>query len=149
MDMNNMEILAPFQPPHMDIVTGLAVVGDKMISGSKDKNLRLWSLDHSVGSLKNTTHAFNDYVTAVQSQNEENLGEGAQYYPIFYAGSKDGQIKVGSTKDDRIDFLGSILAHTQAVNAISLLEDNNIIVSASGDKTIKLWKPTPETVTNL
>jgi hypothetical protein len=54
----------------MDAVTGLAIVGDKMISGSKDKNLRLWSLDQSVGNLKNTTHAFNDYVTTVQSQNQ-------------------------------------------------------------------------------
>lgn len=42
--MNTMEILAPFEPPHMDTVTGLAIVKDKMISGSKDKNLRLWDL---------------------------------------------------------------------------------------------------------
>lgn len=51
----------------MDTVTGLAVIGDRMVSGSKDKNLRLWSLDHSVGNLKGTTHAFNDYVTTVKS----------------------------------------------------------------------------------
>lgn len=61
---------------------------------------------------------------------------------MFYAGSKDGQMKVGSVKGDKIEFLGSILAHTQSVNAISLLEDNNTLVSASADKTIKLWKPT-------
>lgn len=66
--MESMEILAPFEPPHMDTVTGLAIVGDKMVSGSKDKNLRLWGLDHSVGNLKNTAHAFNEYVTTVQSQ---------------------------------------------------------------------------------
>lgn len=102
----------------MDTVTGLAVVGDKMISGSKDKNLRLWDLNHSVGNLKNTVHAFNDYVTTVQGLNlntqEENL-------PLFYAGSKDGQIKVGSVKGEKIDFLGSIHAHTQSINAISIL----------------------------
>ena len=39
-----MEILAPFEPPHMDTVTGLAVIGNKLVSGSKDKNLRLWNL---------------------------------------------------------------------------------------------------------
>jgi hypothetical protein len=39
------------------------------------------------------------------------------------------------------------LAHTQSVNAICPLEDNgNIIVTASADKTIKLWQPTQETV---
>ena len=67
MDLNNFEILAPFEPPHMDTVTGLAVVGNRLISGSKDKNLRLWGLESSIGNLKNTTHAFNDYVTTLQS----------------------------------------------------------------------------------
>ncbi len=39
------------------------------------------------------------------------------------------------------------MAHTQSVNAICPLEDNgNIIVTASADKTIKLWQPTQETV---
>jgi len=56
---------------------------------------------------------------------------------------------VGCAKSDKIDFMGSILAHTQSVNAISLLEDNSTLVSASADKTIKLWKPTVETVENI
>ena len=51
----------------MDTVTGLAILNDKLVSGSKDKNLRLWDLGHSIGNLKNTTHAFNDYVTTLQS----------------------------------------------------------------------------------
>jgi hypothetical protein len=61
--MSNMEILSPFEPPHMDSVTGLAIVKDKLISGSKDKNLRLWSLDHSINNSKHTFPAFNDYIT--------------------------------------------------------------------------------------
>lgn len=40
---------------------------------------------------------------------------------IFYSGSKDGQVKVGSIKNDKIEFVGGILAHTQSVNAISPL----------------------------
>lgn len=77
MDMNKMEILSPFEPPHMDTVTGLAIVdnishleqnsGSRLVSGSKDKNLRLWGLQHSVNNIKNTTHAFNDYITTVTS----------------------------------------------------------------------------------
>lgn len=62
-----MEILAPFEPPHMDTVTGLAAVGNRLISGSKDKNLRLWDLEHSVGNIKNTAHAFNDHITTMTS----------------------------------------------------------------------------------
>ena len=95
--MNTMEILAPFEPPHMDTVTGLAIVRDKMISGSKDKNLRLWDLEHSEKKKKNTAHAFNDYVTTVQSQSLETMNN-EMNLPIFYAGSKDGQIKAGAIK---------------------------------------------------
>jgi hypothetical protein len=47
----------------MDSVAGLAIVKDKLISGSKDKNLRLWSLDNSINNAKHTFPAFNDYVT--------------------------------------------------------------------------------------
>jgi hypothetical protein len=51
----------------MDSVTGLAIVKDKLISGSKDKNLRLWSLDHSINNAKHTFPAFNDYITLCES----------------------------------------------------------------------------------
>ena len=51
----------------MDTVTGLAILNNRLVSGSKDKNLRLWDINHSVSNLKNTTHAFNDYVTTLQS----------------------------------------------------------------------------------
>ena len=52
----------------MDSVTGLAIVKDKLISGSKDKNLRLWSLDHSINNAKHTFPAFNDYRTLCESK---------------------------------------------------------------------------------
>lgn len=50
---------------------------------------------------------------------------------------------MGGVKNDKIELVGGIYAHTQSVNAICPLEENeNIIVTASADKTIKLWKPT-------
>jgi len=51
----------------MDSVTGLAIVKDKLISGSKDKNLRLWSLDQCINNAKHTFPAFNDYITVCES----------------------------------------------------------------------------------
>lgn len=72
MNINNMDILSPFEPPHLDSVTGLAVIGNKLVSGSKDKNLRLWSLDHSVNNARHTLHLFNDYVSTVTSTVELN-----------------------------------------------------------------------------
>lgn len=50
-------------------------------------------------------------------------------------------MKIGTVKNDKIELVGGILAHTQSVNGISALEDSNAIVTASADKTIKLWKP--------
>lgn len=67
--------------------------------------------------------------------------KGDNTLPIFYSGSKDGQVKIGTVKNDKIELVGGILAHTQSVNGISALEDSNAIVTASADKTIKLWKP--------
>lgn len=59
----------------MDSVTGLAIVKDKLISGSKDKNLRLWGLDHSINNAKHTFPAFNDYVTICESIQSFILGD--------------------------------------------------------------------------
>ena len=67
MAINSWDVLSPFEPPHLDSVTGLAMAGNKLVSGSKDKHLKLWSLDHAVNNNKHTIHAFNDYVTTVQS----------------------------------------------------------------------------------
>jgi len=67
MTINSWDVLSPFEPPHLDSVTGLSIVNGKLISGSKDKNLRLWDLDHPINNNKHTFHAFNDYVNTVQS----------------------------------------------------------------------------------
>ena len=60
--------MSPFEPPHLDSVTGLAIAGNKVISASKDKHLRLWDTNHTINNNKHTFHAFNDYVTTVQSK---------------------------------------------------------------------------------
>jgi hypothetical protein len=39
----------------------------------------------------------------------------------MFAGSKDGEIKVCRVTDDKIQFLASIQAHSQSVNAIGVL----------------------------
>ena len=93
----------------MDTVTGLAVVKDYLVSGSKDKNLRLWSLDSQNSNIKYTIHAFNDYINIVQSDLS---------LPIFFSGARDGQIKVGAINKEKINVIGGIMAHTQSVNSI-------------------------------
>lgn len=67
MKIGNFDILSPFEPPHLDSVTGLTISKGRLISGSKDKHLRLWSLDHSINNSKHTLHIFNDYVNTLHS----------------------------------------------------------------------------------
>lgn len=93
MNTNNFDILSPFEPPHLDSVTGLAVSRGKLVSGSKDKHLRLWALDHSINNSKHTLHVFNDYVNTLHCPTGHSL---------IYAGSKDGQVKVCFTKNEKI-----------------------------------------------
>jgi WD40 repeat protein len=45
-------VLSPFEPPHMDTVTSLTVLNGYLISGSKDKNVRLWALDNGKNNIK-------------------------------------------------------------------------------------------------
>ena len=66
MNISSFETLTTFQPPHMDTVTGLATSRGYLISGSKDRNLRLWSLDNSIYNLKSTKSASNDYINCVE-----------------------------------------------------------------------------------
>lgn len=122
----------------MDTVTSLAVYGNYLISGSKDKNLRLWSLDGSANNIRCTTHAFNDYVNTVESD---------KILHTFYAGSRDGQVKVATIVDEKIKFIGGIIAHTQSVNSVCSVnyQNNGLFMTASTDKTVKFWKPDTST----
>ena len=80
----------PFEPPHFDMVTCMIEMRGYLISGSKDKNLKLWDLAEPINNLKNTSYAHNDYVNTIQAAPE---------LPIFYSGSRNGQVKVGTVND--------------------------------------------------
>ena len=73
------------------------------------------------------------------------LSLGPENGGVFYAGSKDGQVKPCCIKGEKIEVMGGLLAHMQAVNSICTLDDNPFaLVTGSQDKTIKLWNPGKE-----
>jgi hypothetical protein len=75
---------------------------------------------------------------------------GSPNSPLFYAGSKDGQVKTCYLKNDRIEALGGIMAHTQSINSMCILDENPFaLMTASQDRMIKLWQPTKETFENI
>jgi WD40 repeat protein len=123
----------------MDTITSLTVSSNYLISGSKDKNLKLWSLDGSSNNIKCTTHAFNDYINTLDTD---------KMLPIFYAGSRDGQIKVATICDDKIKFIGGIIAHTQSISSVCSVSkrSNGMFLTGSTDKTVKIWKPDAATL---
>ena len=134
MGMESLEILSPFEPPHLDSVSGLTIAGNKLVSGSKDKHLKLWSIDSAINNCKHTFYAFNDYVTALQ---------GVEKSSLFYAGSKDGQLKCCSVVNDKVEVIGNFNAHAQSLNAICTLEETPYgLATASQDRLIKIWQPT-------
>jgi len=140
-NLMNMESLAPFDPPHFDVVTSLAVVKDYLVSGSRDKNLRLWNLDSCIQNLKNTSYAHQDWVNVI----ETNLSRS-----LLYSGSRDGTIKVWGVTNSKLRCLSDINGHSSSVNSICKLYDEheNMFATASADRTIKLWKPTSDEYLN-
>ena len=84
----------------MDTVTGLATSKGYLISASKDRNLRLWSLDNSIYNLKSTKSASNDYINCVEGNTITYTED--SYHPIFYSGDRTGQVKVGSIIKEKI-----------------------------------------------
>ena len=66
LNLESMENLANFEPPHTDTVTSFAFVKDCIISGSRDKALKVWGLDRSVLNLRNSIISHNDWVNTLE-----------------------------------------------------------------------------------
>jgi WD40 repeat protein len=133
-DLATMESLAPLMPPHFDAVTSLSIVGGHLVSGSRDKILKLWSLDYP-NSLKFTSsYAHQDWINVTETNVNQD---------ILYSGSKDGTIKIWGVANNKLRCMSDINGHSQAVNSICKLYDENesMFVTGSSDKSIKIWKP--------
>ena len=113
MNIDTMETVNAFDPPHMDIVTSLTVINGQLISGSKDKYLKLWSLDNCTNT--SSVHAFKDHINCLTT--DPNLS-------IFYAGSREGTIKAGRVEGDQIKLIGGLSGHSQSVNSLCTIGEN-------------------------
>ena len=75
------KVVTPLEPPHLDTVSALSMLGGNLVSGSRDQNLRFW--DPLTRTCSSTiTHAHKASITC--------LGADARY---VYSGCKDGLIK--------------------------------------------------------
>lgn len=63
--MNKHWEISTLNPPHYDMVTSLATFGDYLISGSKDKFIKLWSINREYVVDRSSIQAHNSYVNAL------------------------------------------------------------------------------------
>ncbi|WP_026082721.1 WD40 repeat domain-containing protein [Mastigocladopsis repens] len=134
--ISQQEALIPFLPQllhsftgHSHIVCSLAVSldGKILVSGSRDKTIKLWHLE--TGELLNTLNGHTDGVYAIT------LSPNGQ---MIASSSADKTIKLWHLETGEL--LGTFTGHTHTVTALAFTASGELLVSGSLDKTIKIWQ---------
>jgi WD40 repeat protein len=114
---------------HSHIIRSLAVSTDGkiLVSGSRDKTIKIWHLEK--GELLNTLNGHRDGVYAIA------LSPDGQ---IIASGSADKTIKLWHLETGEL--LGTFTGHTHTVTALAFTASGELLVSGSLDKTIKIWQ---------
>jgi WD40 repeat protein len=104
----------------------LSLDGTKVISGSGDHTLKVWSLDTQEERL--TLNGHSDRVNAVAIS-----PDGTK----VISGSTDSTLKVWhlDTGEERLTLNG----HSDRVNAVAISPDGTKVISGSTDSTLKVW----------
>ncbi|OCL04321.1 WD40 repeat-like protein [Glonium stellatum] len=106
---------------------------------SADKNIRLWGLDF--GDCHKAFFAHNDSIMQVSfiphpvSKDENHL---------FFSTSKDGTIKTWD--GDKFEQIQKLQGHHGEIWAMAISRTGNFIVTASHDKSIRIWSQTDEQI---
>lgn len=134
--ISRQEWLTTFEPQllhsftgHSHIVRSLAVSADGkiLVSGSRDKTIKIWHLE--TGELMHTLKGHRDGVYAIAL---------SPHGQILASGSVDKTIKLWHLETGEL--LGTFIGHTNTVTALAFTASGEILVSGSLDKTIKIWQ---------
>ncbi len=114
---------------HAHIVRALATSADGkiLVSGSRDKTIKIWHLE--TGELLRTLKGHRDGVYAIALSPD---GE------IIASGSADKTIKLWHLETGEL--LATFAGHTHTVTAVAFTASGELLVSGSLDKTIKIWQ---------
>ncbi|MEC4817515.1 MAG: WD40 repeat domain-containing protein [Scytonema sp. PMC 1069.18] len=114
---------------HSHIVRSLAVSTDGkiLVSGSRDKTIKIWQLE--TGELIRTLKGHRDGVYAIA------LSPDGQ---IIASGSADKTIKLWHMETGEL--LATFTGHAHTVTAVAFTASGELLVSGSLDKTIKIWQ---------
>lgn len=128
-------------PPHYDQITALATATREgrdpvVLTASKDRHLRAWSLPSRGAPLAAQVQAHHDVVTAVAYVPAAGhaVSAGRDGTLRFWCIEEPSRLRLEPSSD------GYLARHSAApVSALTARDDH--FVSVSHDKTIKLWRP--------
>lgn len=101
--------------------------GQFALSGSRDKELRLWDLN--TGNLIRTFEDHKDSVNSICLSSDEKYA---------LSGSDDKTVKLWNLETGKC--LQTFEGHTDSVTSVSITSDNQYAVSGSKDWTFRLWE---------
>jgi WD40 repeat protein len=111
---------------HEDVVTGLAVIGDTLLTASNDKTLKLWALGTDKLVQKMTGHAGGITSLAVSKNGK-----------IALTGSSDRSLKLWNLTTGKE--VKTVTGHSDSVTAVALSPDGKWAASGSVDTTVRVW----------
>lgn len=116
---------------HKNIPLTLAASNGLLLSGSKDTNAMIWSLEEK--KLLSTLIGHTEPVTAVAFVPKSDC---------VLTASSDKTLKLWRpTNEPEIrSALSSVIAHEKEINSVAVSFDGKLVATGSQDKTAKLWK---------
>lgn len=150
---------------HTGSVQAVAIAPDRqiLVTGSADRTIKLWNLAHIwetdletdplhaidqrqflIGTLRGHTGSVR---TLAISANGQTLASGSNDNTIKLWNLAPNVEPRGSGRNDELAYLQATLSdHVGAVYALAFLPNQNILISGSGDWTIKIWDLTTNQV---
>jgi WD40 repeat protein len=136
-----------------------AVLGSAgwILSGSKDRTLKLWQLSSLLSTLQSprpadwlsrtdkvfTSPAAKPRTAAaiVAHEKDVNAVAVAPHDRMAATGSQDKSIKLWSLPD--LSLIATLRGHRRGVWSVAFSPTDQVLASASGDRTVRLWAATP------
>ena len=107
---------------HREGVTSVLIHGDRLISSSVDKTMKVWDLETKQVLKTFHGHQFSVNCTAI-------------YGDQLISGSMDDTIKIWDLNTEKV--LKTLSGHEGQVTSITIHKDQ--LISSSSDRTIKIW----------
>jgi U3 small nucleolar RNA-associated protein 12 len=109
-----------------------------IVTSSADKNVRVWGLDF--GDCHKAFFAHQDSILSVLFVPNNNEGNGHH----FFSASKDRVIKYHDA--DKFEQIQKLEGHHGEIWAMAIAHSGEFLVSASHDKSIRIWQQTDEQI---